>query len=172
MIKMNKNAWWFAGALAVVAFIVTRRKKSGFSNFSGQQKVITFTIKNTTGTTRRAVLFDAYGKSQQSVGVFIKPNIDEFNRTLLNEPKKVVEFQARAQGGNVTSQLDEPLTIYCKDASGQVNSYPLYVTPSAYQPRADIGVARPDNLVLSGNCEVWIDVNPNSAVFLTMRYVI
>ena len=60
--------------------------------------------------------------------------------------------------------------VRCKDASGQENAYPIYVTPSAYQPRPDIGVVQPDNLVLNGQCEMFVDMPANTAIYLTLRY--
>ncbi len=99
---MDKKKLIIIGSLAGLGFLYWKLisgkkildKKSSFNGSPFGQRVM-FTLSNTTNTTQNVPLFNAYSNIQNPK-VNITPSISEFNRTLLNEPKKVSMIEVRA----------------------------------------------------------------------------
>ena len=92
---MDKKKLLIIGGIAGIGFLYWKLisgkkildKKSSFNGSAFGQRVM-FTLSNTTNESQSVPLFNSYSNIQNPK-VNITPSISEFNRTLLNEPKKV-----------------------------------------------------------------------------------
>lgn len=165
--KLLKAAGIIAG-IGVIIWLLTR--KSGKSNFTGATTMGTrffFMLNNDTDQPVTYNLFNAYGLSSIVAG---GKNAEYFTKSLLNEPKKVNAFEMHASGANVTAQMDAPVTVVCKDASGTKKVDDYYPQVSAYQAQPNIVSVSPQDLVLDGSCTVKYVVKPHTRVGFTVYY--
>lgn len=170
-----KENWKYLAGIAVTVLLVRvllkpkKKKASEYSNFIGSPfgKRVSFTLTNNTNEHQVVPLFNAYSNTQNA-NVGITPSISEFNRTLLNEPKKVTMIEVRAMGSK--AQAEKPMQIYCKDASGQLLSSYLYPLVSAYQAQGDMTSVQPSNYILDGQCSLNYTVDPKKTVTLIFHY--
>jgi len=145
------------------------KKQKDYSSFVGSpfgQRVM-FTLTNTTDKVQEVPLFNAYSNIQnQSVG--ITPSIAEFNRTLLNDPKQIRSIEIKSSGS--TTQVQKPIQVYCKDASGEFKGSYLYPMVSVNQVAQDMTTVEPKNLKINGECYLKYKVEPKRTVVLIVHY--
>ena len=171
---MEKKNWIILGGLAGIGFLYWKLisgkksadKKSGFNGSPFGQRVM-FTLSNTTKETQVVPLFNSYSNIQNPK-VNITPSISEFNRTLLNEPKKVTMIEVRASGNQ--KQAEQPISVQCKDASGEFKGTNLYPFVSVYQKALDMTSVQPNNLILSGECYLNYTLFPSQTVVIIVHY--
>lgn len=171
---MEKKDWYIIGGLAGIGFLYWKLisgkkntdKKSGFNGGAFGQRVM-FTLSNTTKETQVVPLFNSYSNIQNPK-VSITPSISEFNRTLLNEPKKVTMIEVRASGNQ--KQAEQPISVQCKDASGEFKGTNLYPFVSVYQKALDMTSVQPNNLILSGECYLNYTLFPSQSVVIIVHY--
>jgi hypothetical protein len=171
---MEKKDWIILGGLAGIGFLYWKLvsgkkiidKKSSFNGSVFGQRVM-FTLSNTTNETQVVPLFNSYSNIQNSK-VNITPSISEFNRTLLNEPKKVTMIEVRASGNQ--KQAQEPISIQCKDASGEFKGTNLYPFVSPFQKALDMTSVQPNNLILNGQCYINYTIFPSQTVVIIVHY--
>lgn len=171
---MEKKNWIILGGLAGIGFLYWKLisgkkkvdKKSSFNGSAFGQRVM-FTLSNTTNQTQVVPLFNSYSNIQNPK-VNITPSISEFNRTLLNEPKKITMIEVRASGNQ--KQAEQPISVQCKDASGEFKGQNLYPFVSVYQKALDMTSVQPNNLVLSGECYLNYTLFPSQTVVLIVHY--
>lgn len=159
------------GAILVGLIIKSRKGKTDekTSNFIGSPygQKIQFTMMNNTKTTQVVTLFNAYVNiPNPSVG--ITPSITEFNRTLLNEPKKINSIEIRAM--NNSAQAQTIITKICKDASGNAEQENYYPMISAYQVNQGMTTVQPQNLILDGVCYLKYAIAPSTTVTMVLDY--
>ncbi len=175
---ITKN-WKVLTGLAVtstIAYLLLKDKneeevQSGFLG-SPNNKVVTMTLSNNTGSQQVQTLFNAFtDSSNPSVGVSISgSSLSEFNRSLLSEPIRINQIEVRATGANQSVQSQNIITKVCKDASGvsDTDFYNPYVSPNQFQ--SGITIVQPNNLVLNGVCFLQYPVEANTTVNLVFRY--
>ncbi len=149
--------------------IKSKTKKENKSSFVGSPfgKRVMFTLKNSTDSNQVVPIFNAYSNIQNP-NVSISPSISEFNRTLLNEPKKIKTIEIRATGSK--SQAEKPIQIQCKDASGEFKGKLIYPMISTNQVSRDITTVQPKKFIASGECYLNYTVEPNQTVILVFHY--
>ena len=173
---MDKKKLIIIGSLAGIVFLYWKLisgkkiidKKSSFNGSAFGQRVM-FTLSNTTNETQVVPLFNSYSNIQNPK-VNITPSISEFNRTLLNEPKKVTMIEVRASGNQ--KQAEQPISVQCKDASGEFKGQNLFPFVSVYQKALDMTSVTPNNLILSGECYLNYTLLPKQTVVLIVHYEI
>ena len=159
------------GIFIVGRFIVkkTTKKPEQKSGFLGSPfgKRVMFTLTNSTKDAQVVPLFNSFSNIQNP-NVGISPSISEFNRSLSGEPKilKLIEISSP----NNKTQVQKPIQVYCKDASGEIKSSNLYPMVSSYQVATDMTSVQPQNLVLDGGCYINYTVDPGQTVVLTFHY--
>lgn len=174
---MDKKDWLILGGIAGVGFLYWKLVsgknnnilKSTSSSFNGSpfgQRVM-FTLRNKTAQTQVVPLFNSYSNIQNP-NVEISPSISEFNRGLLNEPKKVTMIEIRGSGNQ--KQAEMPIKIQCKDASGEYKGTFLYPMISPFQKALDMTSIQPNNLVISGKCYLDYTLDPSQTVVLIFHY--
>ena len=174
---MEKKDWLILGGIAGVGFLycklVLGKKnntlKSTSSSFNGSafgQRVM-FTLTNKTSQTQVVPLFNSYSNIQNP-NVEISPSISEFNRSLLNEPKKVTMIEIRASGNQ--KQAEKPIKTQCKDASGEYKGAFMYPMISPSQKALDMTSIQPNNLIISGKCYLDYTLDPSQTVVLIFHY--
>ena len=171
---MDKKKLIIIGSLAGIGFLYWKLisgkkiidKKSSFNGSAFGQRVM-FTLSNTTNETQVVPLFNSYSNIQNPK-VNITPSISEFNRTLLNEPKKVTMIEVRASGNQ--KQAEQPISVQCKDASGEFKGQNLFPFVSVYQKALDMTSVAPNNLILSGECYLNYTLFPKQTVVLIVHY--
>jgi hypothetical protein len=171
---MEKKDWIILGGLAGIGFLYWKLvsgkkindKKSSFNGSAFGQRVM-FTLSNTTNETQVVPLFNSYSNIQNPK-VNITPSISEFNRTLLNEPKKVTMIEVRASGNQ--KQAEQPISVQCKDASGEFKGTNLYPFVSPFQKALDMTSVQPNNLILSGQCYMNYTLFPSQTVVIIVHY--
>ena len=170
---MEKKNWYIIGGLLGVGFLyyklISGKKSDKKSSFNGSpfgQRVM-FTLSNTTSQNQVVPLFNSYSNIQNPK-VNITPSISEFNRTLLNEPKKVSMIEVRASGNQ--KQAEQPISVQCKDASGEFKGTFLYPFVSVYQKALDMTSVQPKNLILSGECYLNYTLFPTQTVVIIVHY--
>lgn len=171
---MDKKKLLIIGGLAGIGFLYWKLisgkkildKKSSFNGSPFGQRVM-FTLSNTTNESQSVPLFNSYSNIQNPK-VNITPSISEFNRTLLNEPKKVTMIEVRASGNQ--KQAEQPISVQCKDASGEFKGQNLYPFVSVYQKALDMTSVSPNNLILSGECYLNYTLFPKQTVVLIVHY--
>ncbi len=160
------------GGVVTLSIIANKRSREKKSNFIGSRnKVVTFVLVNNTTAQQNVTLFSAYtnaGTGNPAIKV-TGGNLQYFTRSLLNEQKRLDELTLRFTGTGSGNQMDQPLDITCKDASGQESSYPSQPQPSAYQPQGNMVSIRP-NLLLDGQCTVSFTIMPKTRVSMSMKY--
>lgn len=160
------------GAVALIVHIKKKKVKKNSepkSNFIGSPfgKRVMFTLKNNTNQMQVVPLFNSYSNIQNP-NVGINPSIAEFNRTLLNDPKKITAIEVRAMGDQ--KQAQKPIQVFCKDASGDFKSSFLTPLVSAYQKATDMTTVTPNNFIANGECYLNYTVNPKKTVTLIIHY--
>jgi hypothetical protein len=171
---MEKKDWIILGGIAGIGFLYWKLvsgkkiidKKSSFNGSAFGQRVM-FTLSNTTNETQVVPLFNSYSNIQNPK-VNITPSISEFNRTLLNEPKKVTMIEVRASGNQ--KQAEQPISVQCKDASGEFKGTNLYPFVSPFQKALDMTSVQPNNLILSGQCYMNYTLFPSQTVVIIVHY--
>jgi hypothetical protein len=176
MEKFLKDNWkgmaLVTGVAVLYALLIRKpkgekgEKKSAFLGSPFGKRVM-FTLTNTTGSTQVVPLFNAYSNIQNS-NVTISPSINEFNRTLLNEPKIVKMIEIFAQGNQ--AQAQKAIQKVCKDASGDQSGTNYFPLVSVMQKATDRTSIQPQNLILSGECFLNYTLDANQTVILTMHY--
>lgn len=172
---MDKKKLLIIGGLAGVGLLYWKlisKGKSGKekkSQFIGSPfgKRVMFTLSNKTNQAQVVPLFNSYSNIQNSA-VTISPSIAEFNRTLLNEPKIIKMIEIRASGNQ--KQAEKPISIQCKDASGEFKGSFLYPMINPMQKALDMTSVQPNNLIIDGQCYINYTLDPKQTVILIFHY--
>jgi hypothetical protein len=172
---MEKKDWYIIAGFLGVALLYKKivkpknKNKESKSSFIGSAfgKRVMFTLSNKTNSNQVVPIFNSYSNIQNP-NVSITPSMAEFNRTLLNEPKKIVAIEVRASGNK--KQAEMPIQIQCKDASGEFKSSYLYPLVSAFQVAQDTTTVQPSNLIANGECYLNLTVLPNQSFVLIVHY--
>lgn len=163
------------GAVAGISLLVLillksrKNKDEKSSNFIGSPygQKIQFTLTNKTKSTQIVTLFNAY-VNIPNPNVGISPSITEFNRTLLNEPKKINSIEIRAMNSQVQAQTI--ITKICKDASGNMVQENYFPMVSAFQVNQSMTSVQPKDLILDGVCYLKYAIAPNTTVTMVLDY--
>jgi hypothetical protein len=181
MTDKKKELFAIYGAIAVAALFVTgliiyrKNKKELQSNLVddmldnfGKPSLTQFVFTNSSSNPQSITLFDSYNTG---AGRAMKnSNLDFFNKTLLNEPKKVKSINITANGTNAASQINQMITKVCKDASGNSSTENYVPMISTMQVQANMTSVQPDNLVLDGECFLDYVVQPKTTVIINLDY--
>jgi hypothetical protein len=181
MTDKKKELFAIYGAIAVAALFVTgliiyrKNKKELQSNLVddmldnfGKPSLTQFVFKNDTASPKPITLFDAYNTgSAKGMG---NSNLAFFNKTLLNEPKRVKSINITANGTNAASQINQIMTKVCKDASGNASTENYVPMISTMQVQANMTSIQPNNLVLDGECFLDYVVQPKTTVIINLDY--
>lgn len=182
MDKNTKNILILGGIafLGYIAYKFLRKPKSTeepksnlvddlLSKF-GSGNVTQISIRNKTAITQKLKLFDAYSLSASSnIELQINPNLSYFNKTLLNEPKKLKKIKILVNQGGGGIQATEPMTFVCKDSNGDMASRTLIPMISSTQFQANVTEVYPD-VVLNGECVANYQIQPMTTVTLILEY--
>lgn len=184
MDKNTKNIL-ILGAIALGSFIMFRLLKKSKSVEEPKSNLVDdmlakfgtgnltqVTLKNKTAKSQAVKLFNAYSIASSSIGnteVQASPNMEFFNKTLLNEPKKLSKVKVLVNQGGGGFQSTQPMTFVCKDANGDMASQTMIPMISSGQFQANVTEIQP-NVILNGECTLNYEIQPQTVVTLILEY--
>jgi hypothetical protein len=166
----------FVTTLGVIVYRKYKgEKKSSFvqdllKNFG--KPVTQYTFTNTSSVPQEIALFDVFNmiKAKNS-NIIIKPSMDFFNNTLIQEPKRIKTIKAVINNSSAYQvQVNQPMSKVCKDSSGNMSVENFSPEISSDQFQANMTMFYPNDLILDGYCVVKYILQPNSTVTLIFDY--
>lgn len=137
----------------------------------GKATTAQFTLSNNTSSQQDVALFNSFNLVQNNRLVQIKPSMGFFNRTLLNEPKKIKKIKVMVNSGAFAqTQATQAITKLCKDANGNMASENYFPMVGINQFQSNMTEIEPDNLILDGTCVLNYTIQPNTTVTLIFDY--
>lgn len=137
----------------------------------GKATTAQFTLSNNTSVQQDVSLFNAFNLVPNNREVQIKPSMGFFNRTLLNEPKKVKKIKVIVnKGAFAQAQATQGITKLCKDANGNMASENYFPMVGINQFQSNMTEIEPNNLILDGTCVLNYTLQPNTVVTLIFDY--
>lgn len=167
-----------AVSAAIVYFLYKKhnRNKSFSSQPDSGNSEVSFILTNNTPVQQVVTLFNAYSTQiNPAVGIQANPDIQFFNASLAQEPKRVNYIQISSTSKNqkipqaIQSQITKPLTVVCTDANGNETRHPISSAPSPYQAQGNASIIKPD-LILDGKCKIEYTIDPLTTVNMIMNY--
>lgn len=166
-----------AVSAAVLYILYKKRNRKSFSSQpdSGNSEV-SFILTNNTPVQQVVTLFNGYSTQlNPAVGIQANPDIQFFNASLAQEPKRVNTIQLSSTSKNqkipqaIQSQITKPLTVVCSDANGNETRHSISSAPSPYQAQGNASIIKPD-LILDGKCKIEYTIDPLTTVNMIMNY--
>lgn len=137
----------------------------------GKATTAQFTLVNNTSMPQDISLFNAFDLKPSNRNIQIKPSMGFFNKTLLNEPKKIKKIKVMVNSGAFAqAQATQVMTKLCKDANGNMASENYYPMVGINQFQSNMTEIQPDNLIVDGTCVLDYTVQPNTTVTLIFDY--
>lgn len=172
------------GISYLISLAVKNRKKANIASKQGNSNLVDdmldkmgkattaqFTLINNTSMPQDISLFNAFDLKPSNRNIQINPSMGFFNKTLLNEPKKINKIKVMVNSGAFAqAQATQVMTKYCKDANGDSSTENYYPMVGINQFQSNMTEIQPNNLILDGTCVLNYTVQPNTTVTLIFDY--
>lgn len=133
---------------------------------AGGGNTVSYTLNNTSGSTKTASLFGRLPSTATPAGgLIITGGASSLASDIKNHPVKVKSIKIISKN---QKQVQSPIQISCSSPTGKRLSYfrrPV-ISPTSF--RKDVVEIKPSRLVLSGACKINYDVQPHTQVNVTL----